>query len=181
MGKDFADWKRRQVFRGGYSSFLDGKYHNYQGLDNCLTEIRELVEDVFTFAERQAEENEELKDLHWENDLLKEMKQKYDDMKEDYFRGFPISKEQKNAIEKWKDQHWTNQHNAPDLKSRMSKIGVSGGNFYYNFVPTSIGTSGTICCSACMEKARRDSGNNRDRFRELIKEYDAEYEFQELG
>ena len=182
MGKgfNFADWKRSQVFRGGFSSYLDGKYHDYQGLDNCLTEIKNLVEDVFVFAERQAEENEALKDLHWENEELKKMKADRDLMEADYHRGFPITEQEQKAIRKWEDQHWTNQHNAPDNESRLAKMGAIGGSFYYKFVPTSIGTSGAICCSACMEKARRDSGNNRDRFRELIKEYDAEYEFQDF-
>lgn len=140
-----------------------------------------MVEDAFAFAERKAEENEELKDLHWENELLKKMKADRDLMEADYYRGFPITKQEQKAIKEWEDQHWTNQHNAPTLDARLAKQGVSGGSFYYKFVPTSIGTSGTICCSACMERARRDSGNNRNRFRKLIKEYDAEFEFQELG
>lgn len=108
------------------------------------------------------------------------MKADRDLMEADYHRGFPITEQEQKAIREWEDQHWTNQHNAPDNKSRLAKMGAIGGSFYYKFVPTSIGTSGAICCSACMEKARRNSGDNRDRLRELIKEYDAEYEFQDF-
>ena len=176
-----ADWKRRMTYQGGYSSYLDGKFHDYQGLDNCMNEIRDLVEGVFCYAERLEKENEDLKDLHWENDLLKKMKADRDLMEADYYRGFPITESEQKAIREWEDKHWTEQHNAPDTKSRLSKMGAAGGNFHYRFTPTSIGTVGTICCTACQNKARRNSGENRDRYAELIKEYDAEFTFQDLS
>lgn len=178
---DAVNWKRSNTFKGGFSSYLDGKYHDYQGLEGCLGEIKDLVEDAFAFAERKAEENEELKNLHWENEKLQEMKEELEKAKEDYYRGFPISKEQAQACRDWEDQHWTNQHAAPDTQSRLAKMGAIGGSFYYKFVPTSIGVSGCIVCSSCMEKARRNCGDNRKRLRELIKEYDAEFQFQEIG
>lgn len=176
-----VEWKRSNTFRGGFSSYLDGKFHTYQGLEKCLDEIKDLVEDAYAYAERKEEENQELKDLHWESDLLKKMKADHDLMEADYYRGFPITEHQQKAIQEWEDQHWTNQHAAPDNKSRLAKMGAIGGSFYYKFVPTSIGISGCICCSSCMERARRNSGDNRDRLAELIKEYDAEYEFQKIG
>lgn len=181
MANNLSFWKRNNTFKGGYSSYLDGKYHQFQGLDKCLDEIRYLVEDAYAYAEQTAQENEQLKDLHWENELLKEMKADRDLMEANYHRGFPITEHQEKAIQEWEENHWTTQHNAPDNKTRLAKMGAIGGSFYYNFVPTSIGTSGTICCAACMEKARRNSGDNRDRMNELIKEYDAEFEFQEIG
>lgn len=181
MSKSVTNLKRTRTFRGGFSSYLDGKYHTYQGLENCLNEIRDLVEDAYAFAERKEEENQELKDLHWENEMLKKMKADRDLMEADYYRGFPITEKQSEAIREWEDNHWTTQHNAPDTISRINKMGAIGGSFYYKFVPTSIGTSGCICCSSCIKKARRNCGDNRDRYRELLKKYDAEFEFQEIG
>jgi len=109
------------------------------------------------------------------------MKSDRDLMEADYHRGFPITEQEQKAIREWEEQHWTNQHNAPDLESRLRKQGAIGGNFHYKFVPTSIGVSGCICCTSCMNKAYMNCGNNRDRLKELIKEYDAEFEFQEIG
>ena len=175
-----ADWKRKMTYQGGYSSYLDGKFHTYQGLDNCLSEVRDLVEEVFCYAERLEKENEDLKDLHWENDLLKKMKADRDLMEADYHRGFPITEQEKKAICDWEDKHWANQHNAPTLDARLSKQGAIGGSFHYRFTPTSIGTVGTICCTACQNKARRNSGENLERYKQLIEEYDAEFTFQNL-
>ena len=174
-------WKRSNIFRGGFSSYLDGKWHEYQGLDRSIDEIRDLVEDAFCYAERMAEENQELKDLHWENEQLQEMQKRIDYLETSQRHGFPIDEDQYKAIRAWEEQHWTSQHNAPDLESRLRKQGAIGGSFHYKFIPTSIGVSGCICCSACMRKALMNSGGNRDRERELIKEYDAEFEFQEIG
>ena len=181
MAINTNNWKRSHTFNGGYSSYLDGKWHKYQGLDGCLDEIRDLVEDAYAYAEQVTKENEDLRDLHWENEKLKEMKAELDEAREERYCGFPMTKQQRQACRDWEDQHWTNQHAAPDTKSRLAKMGAIGGSFYYKFVPTSIGTSGCIVCSSCMEKARRNCGDNRDRLRELIKEYDAEFQFQEIG
>jgi len=174
------DFKRNTTYKGGYSSYLDGAFHQYQGLDKCFDEIRDTVEGVFAFAERVQQENEELKDLHWENQEIQNLQKQLENEKEKNYYGFPISKSENEAITEWQDQHWTNQHNAPDLKTRLRKQGAIGGSFTYEFVPTSIGTVGTIVCPACREKARRNCGDDRERYRELLKEYDAEFEFQSI-
>ena len=174
------NYKRNTTYKGGYSSYLDGTFHHYQGLDKCLDEIRDTVEGVFAFAERVQQENEELKDLHWENQEIQNLQKKLETEKAKYNYGFPISEYGNKKIMEWQDQHWTNQHNAPDLKTRLRKQGAIGGSFTYEFIPTSIGTIGTIVCPACREKARRNCGDNRERYRELLKEYDAEFEFQNL-
>ena len=50
-----VEWKRSNTFRGGFSSYLDGKFHTYQGLEKCLDEIKDLVEDAYAYAERKEE------------------------------------------------------------------------------------------------------------------------------
>lgn len=145
-----------------------------------MNEIRDLVEGVFVYAENLEKENEELKDLHWENDMLKKMKADRDLMEADYYRGFPITEKEAESIKKWEDKHWTEQHAAPNLETRLKKQGAIGGSYHYEFTPTSIGTIGAICCTSCQNKARQNAGDNRERYRELLKEYDAEFVFQNI-
>lgn len=52
-------------------------------------------------------------------------------MKEEYHRGFPISNEEKAMIDEFKSQH-------------KGYYGAIGDGFMYQFIPTSIGISGTI-------------------------------------
>ena len=62
------------------------------------------------------------------------MKNKLKTMSEEYYRGFPISAEAKSRINEWKKNH---RHDG----------GAIGGTFTYEFIPTSIGTIGTIKCA----------------------------------
>jgi hypothetical protein len=68
-------------------------------------------------------------------------------LQENYYRGFPISKDEQDAIEAWKIQHDLEVHKLDTLSKRMKVSGVSGGRYTYHFLPTSIGVSGTIECS----------------------------------
>lgn len=62
------------------------------------------------------------------------MKDKLKIMSEEHYRGFPISAEAESQINEWKKNH---RHNG----------GAIGGTFTYEFIPTSIGTIGTIKCA----------------------------------
>lgn len=62
------------------------------------------------------------------------MKDKLKIMSEEHYRGFPISAEAESQINEWKKNH---RHND----------GAIGGTFTYEFIPTSIGTIGTIKCA----------------------------------
>ena len=158
------------IYKGGYSISVNGKWREIHGLND------DLVEQV----ENLKEENKELKDEHYKDETIQKLEKEKRELQDQLYRTFSISKSENEAITEWKNQHWTNQHNAPDLTTRLRKQGAIGGSFTYEFVPTSIGTVGTIVCPACREKARRNCGDNRDRYRELLKEYDAEFEFQNL-
>lgn len=176
-----SDFEKRHVHKGGFSTFVNGKgFRRFQGVDACLDEINYHIDHLIDRVEHLEEENEKLKSEHYKDEVIQKLEEDNKRLKADYFRGFPISQEEKDKIREWEDQHWTNQHNAPDLDSRLRKQGAIGGTFVYEFVPTSIGVCGAVYCQACRNKAYMNSGNNRERLRELIKEYDAEFEFQEL-
>ena len=178
-------WKSNMILNGKYSSYLNGKYHDFQGLYNSLEEIKKSVEETLEYAESVEDKNKELLNEHWKDSQLSEMKEKYSQMENAYHRGFPISEDQQKAINNWKDQHWEKKHNAPDLLSRLDKQGAIGGAFEYRFVPTSIGIVGTICCQSCKQKVKRELGDlsgkeRREKEKELNEKYDVEFLFQDL-
>ena len=183
-------WKSKALKEGHYTGYLNSKWHQFQGYESCLEELANCIQETLDYAERQEEINEELKAENWKDDRLQEMKKKFDQMLADYCRGFPITEEWEKAISEWKDQHWTNVHNAPSLLSRLNKQGAIGGAFSYHFVPTSVGTSGVCRCDSCYRKMLRELGDESEyksydaylnEKKKLVKKYDCEFEFQEIG
>lgn len=183
-------YKAKQLKSGKYSAYLNGKFHQFQGYETCLEELANSMQEVLDYAERQETINAELKAENWKDEQLQAMKKDYDEMKESYYRGFPITEEQSDAISRWQDQHWTNKHNAPDIRSRLAAQGAVGGAYEYRFVPTSIGTSGVCRCKSCHKKVLRELGNEEDyksysayddKRTYLVAKYDSEFEFQEIG
>lgn len=100
---------------------------------------------------RLAKENERLKNEHYKDDELSEMKDKLDKMQRAYYRGFPISDEEKKKIGEWKDRHDEEVHNAHSLIDKVKLGGCCGGRYTYEFIPTDIGTIGTIKCNCGAE------------------------------
>ena len=78
------------------------------------------------------------------------LKNRLDQMSDNYWRGFPISKEDDDRIKKWKEKHIKTKHN------NNSYAGAIGGRFSYTFIPTSVGTIGTIKCSCGEEFTFQD-------------------------
>ena len=183
-------WNANRLKKGKYFGYLNEKYHQFQGYELCLEELANSMQEVLDYAERQENINAELKAENWKDEQLQAMKEDYESMKEAYYRGFPITEAQAEAISEWKDKHWTNQHNAPDSRSRLAKQGAIGGAFEYRFVPTSIGTSGVCRCQSCYKKMLKELGNEEDYKSHgayndkkiyLSAKYDCEFEFQEIG
>lgn len=183
-------WKSDQIKKGGYTSYLNGKYHQFQGYEKILEELKNSMAETLKYAEKVEDQNKALEDKHWKDEQMSKMKEHLKKMEDDYYRGFPISAQQSEDINKWMDQHWTNKHDAPDLKTRLRKQGAIGGAFEYRFVPTSIGTLGTIICPSCQRKMKEELGDTSDyksygeyckREKELTEKYDCEFEFQEIG
>ena len=85
--------------------------------------------------EHLKKENERLKSNVYKDEELTKMESEYDRMKEDYFRGFPISESDEKRINKWKEKIIAMY---PTGKTAI------GGRFKYIFYATSIGTSGDI-------------------------------------
>lgn len=93
------------------------------------------------------EENKKLKDNLYKDEQLSSMENELNKMKDDYYRGFPISEEEDKNIKKWIDNHERDVHGCYTLEDKINRGGCCGGTYTYEFVPTSIGTIGTVRCN----------------------------------
>lgn len=130
----------------------------YKKLEDVLNEIKKEFDSKEIRIKYLEEENKKLKEKTWKDEQLSKMKEYYDQMQEDYYRGFPISESEQEKIRAWQKKHEEEVHGLTTNKARLEAQGVSGGRYSYHFVPTAIGTSGVVRCSC-----------------------GAEFEFQEIG
>lgn len=137
--------------KGEYNTYLNGQFVKVYSLEDCIAAIQCRVQDNENQIQHLIEENCKLKEENFKDKELKKMQEQLSLMKEEYYLGFPITKEEHTAIEKWKENHEATKHNLTTPNLRMKACGVSGGRYSYHFVPTAIGTSGVIRCSCGAE------------------------------
>ena len=102
-----------------YSTTRNGNFIKVPRMQNCIDAILIRYEDALDKISRLEETNKKLRSEHYEDEELQKMKQELKNMKEDYYRGFPISKEEKEAIDKWKRQHEEEVHCLHTLEDRL--------------------------------------------------------------
>ena len=119
-------------------------------VNDCLKKIQ----DINTYNENRIKilenENRKLKDEQFKDKQIKKLQQSLNELRDEYNRGFPISKEEKDSINKWKEKHEKEIHGIDKNDCHM-KQSCCGGQYTYKFIPTSIGTIGIIKCT-CGEK-----------------------------
>lgn len=113
----------------------DGSIWIMEDIKKTLQKVYDHYRDVCNTNDYLRKENERLKSEVYKDEELAKMKSEYDRMKEDYFRGFPISEEEHKKINEWIDEQ---------MKKHPGIGGAIGGRFTYEFLPTGIGTAGTI-------------------------------------
>ena len=133
-----------------YSTYRDAKYITVPPMDELCLALKDKFIRQEEVIKDLKEEIKRLKDENWKDNELQSMKEQYDKMKKDYFRGFPISKEESEKINDWINKHEKEKH---PRRPKMSypRGGAIGGSYSYHFVPTSIGIFGTVKCT-CGEK-----------------------------
>ena len=109
--------------------------------NNHIKEIVAIVEAQDEIIAAQREEINFLNNKYDENEEIKELKKRLREESYKNLNGFPITEDELKTINEWKEKHEAEVHNG------SSYAGAIGGRYSYHFVPTSIGTSGTIKCS----------------------------------
>lgn len=107
-------------------------YFDQYTLDELLEMIKNKYEHLELHKKRVEEENEQHRNETYEKDYVSKLREENKQLKEDYYRGFPISKEEKEAIDKWLNEHY----------KTCGRIGYS-----YHFYPTELGIAGIVQCS----------------------------------
>lgn len=113
----------------------DGTIWIMEDIKKTLQRVYDHYRDVCNHNDYLRKENERLKSEAYKDEELSKMKEKYDQMSKDYYRGFPISEEEEKKINEWIEQQ---------MKKHPSGKSTIGGRFTYEFFPTSIGTAGSI-------------------------------------
>ena len=117
----------------------------------CIDGLSDLHKQQEERIKSQANEIERLKSEHYKDELVKELSEQLSKAQEDYYRGFPLSKEEKDRALQWMNaheqaKHWDKFRNCPQ------GAGSIGGRYSYIFTPTSVEVLGTIKCNACGEE-----------------------------
>lgn len=114
--------------------------------DKCILALKKRHEDQLDRIKYLEEENRKLKDAAYKDAEMTRMKLQYEEMKADYYRGFPITENEKQKVEEWMKKHDAESHGAANNTDRLRRAGCCGGNYSYEFIPTSIGTVGHVKC-----------------------------------
>ena len=139
-------------------------------LTNYIEELQEAKEK----AQRELAEFEKDKEIQYWKEL-------YENARLAQRCSFPITEEENKAINEWQRKHDTEQHGLKTTDERLRAGGVSGGRYFYRFVPTSIGTSGECVCGSCHRAATLAAKGENDEYRRQMEKLGGSYEFQELG
>ena len=113
----------------------DGNIWIMEDIKKTLQQVYDHYRSVCNRNDYLKKEIEKVKSEKYADEELSRLKSEYDKIKSDYYRGFPISEEEDKNIKEWiKNQ----QEKNPGIG------GAAGGRFTYKFIPTGLGTVGTI-------------------------------------
>lgn len=104
-------------------------------IESVFQELYDHYRAIESRNEYLRNENARLKSEAYKDEELTKMKESHDRMSEEYYRGFPISEEEDEKIKKWKDKM---------IYIHPGNGGAIGGRFRYEFIPTGVGTIGTV-------------------------------------
>lgn len=132
---------KRYISKDKFTEAVEAINSGYEQLEEQVQSLKIKCDDL------QAKLNDQ-----YANDKEITRLEKIIDKQESEFQyGFVITKEENNAIVEWKRKHNLEKHG-----SETVYYGAIGGGMTYIFVPTSIGTMGTVRCSCGEEFCFRD-------------------------
>ncbi len=78
--------------------------------DKCILALKKRHEDQLDRIKYLEEENRKLKDAAYKDAEMAKMKSQFDEMKKDYYRGFPITESENQKIKEWMKEHDVEAH-----------------------------------------------------------------------
>lgn len=115
--------------------------------EECLMAMQKRYNDAEAAIEKLEKENKALKDEHYKDGELQRIQEELASLRRARYRGFPISEEEQEKIREWQKEHDKEVHGITDTKGYLTKVGAIGGDYTYEFIPTSIGTFGSVKCT----------------------------------
>ena len=153
---------------------------NGVGADDCLKRLAELANILADRIDVLENENERLKSGVVKDEELteriKELEKENERLKSGVFRdeildkallqrdralaalgsGFRMTDKERSETRRWIDEHDAAVHHADTPEKRTRLYGHFGGRITYSFVPTCLGTIGTVRCSCGAEFRFKD-------------------------
>lgn len=133
-----------------FFTHVDGEFLKLQDIDSCLNLANKNIKYLFDSQTNQIDylkkRVEELEDEKFHDKEIEKLQAEIEQLKNKISNGFIISEKDSKTIEDWKMKHLKKKH--WDKKRDCCKsFGAIGGNFTYEFIPTSIGDIITCKCS----------------------------------
>lgn len=120
-----------------YSYFDNGTMKKVYDFEDAMESIRIRNLNNENIIKQLKEENKRLKELN-ETEEIKKLQEQIEQLKEEKNYGFTISEDEHKKINKWIKKH---------DKECSCGYGTAGDKYSYTFLPTGLGTIGTIKCS----------------------------------
>ena len=120
-----------------YTEYKDEKHKRMIGFNECIESLCIRNFDQNVRIKSLVEENKRLKSEYYKDIELQNLQSKYDELKKDAYRGFPITEEESKRIYEWKYKHEMQGH--------------PRASYSYIFTPTALGLVGRIKCSCGAE------------------------------
>ena len=146
-----------------------------------INKVKKALEDIEKQYQKQEKKLEraeaalkEFKSQVYKDEQMRNMKETLDIMSKDYYRGFPISKEQKKEIDEWIKEHENKYHGGYPCYH-----GINNSGYSYRFQIKITGIEANIICNDCRNKAFKEAAGNFGNYEKLMKIYDASFKFQE--
>lgn len=115
-----------------YMASRDGRSVTVPTLDKLLLVIKDKVMRLQEEVEYWKNQYQTVSDEKFKDEELTRMKKELEEAKSRMHRGFDVTEDEWKAIHEWMEQF------------RDCDYGTIGGGFTYEFMPTGIGTVGTV-------------------------------------
>ena len=142
-------------------------------VEDKIEDLKQILLSLTHNNDRLQRQFNELYEEKWADTTLQNMKKELEQVKQNMYRGFPITEAEEKKINNWILKHDEEVHNNPNHYH-----GVSGGGYEYSFHPTGLGTIGYCICGICKSRGLHEKG---EKYWDYLKEHNSYIEFGDFG